>query len=170
MINLVVDDGTGLPDANSYVSLVEVRQFLLENGLDENDDDEDLSINLIRATNFIDSFESYFVGRRFTDTQRLAFPRANLCNSLHLYDSRNLKKAVCYAVDLLNQGVNLFPTKLTSDHYVKKEKLDVLEIQYHDNYFRRTQGIDMLGEFPIIANLMNGYIKSTGYVIGVSRG
>ena len=46
MINLVVDDGTGLPNANSYVSLTEVRQFLLENGLDENDDDDDLSINL----------------------------------------------------------------------------------------------------------------------------
>lgn len=169
MVTLIVEDGTGLVDANSYVSLDEMKLFIVENGLTEADD-ESLTINLIKATNFIDSFESYFVGNRLSVVQRLAFPRADVCDSLRLFDTRNLKKAICYAVDVLNNDESLFPQKLTSDDYVKKEKLDVMEIQYHDNYFKRTQGVDLLFEFPVIANLMNGYIKQTGYNVSVSRG
>ena len=112
MVNLVVEDGTGLENANSYISVADLRQFALENGIDlESEEDEQLAIYLIRSTNFIDSVEYRFVGTRLSVTQSLAFPRVKKCNRLHLYDMRNLRKAICFAVEVLAKGESLVPTK-----------------------------------------------------------
>lgn len=169
MVNLVVENGTGLDNANAYVGIDQARHFALENDMEFPEDDDELAILLIRATNFFDSFENSFVGTRLSPTQQLAFPRASDCNRLHLYDMRNLQKALMYAVEVLATGESLVPKKLEKEDYVKKEKLDVLEVQYDSDYFKSLGSVDLLSKYPMIYNYMRGYIRSMGYSVKVGR-
>lgn len=76
MATLIVEDNTGLVDANVYASVDEFRQFAKLNGMEIEDvEDEQVAIYLVRATNFIDSFENRMVGKRLNPEQALAFPR-----------------------------------------------------------------------------------------------
>ena len=170
MVNLVVEDGTGLENANSYISVADFRQFALENGIDlESEEDEQLAVYLIRSTNFIDSVEYRFVGTRLSVTQSLAFPRVKKCNRLHLYDMRNLRKAICFAVEVLVKGESLVPTKLNKEDFVKTEQLDVLKVQYSEEYFKNVSGYDVLSNYPMIANNLRGYLKQANFNPTVGR-
>lgn len=170
MVNLVVEDGTGLDNANSYVSVDDFRQFALENSIDvESEEDEQLAVYLIRSTNFIDSLEYRFVGTRLSVTQSLAFPRAKVCNRSHLYDMRSLKKAICFAVEVLVSGESLVPTKLNKDDFVKSEQLDVLKVQYSEEYFKNVSSYDILNNYPMIANNMHAYLKQANFNPTVGR-
>lgn len=79
---LVVEDETGLEDANSYSTLAEFKTYWDNRGYDySSDTDDQISIALIKATDYIENrFRTRFRGSREFDDQSLSFPR------LYLYD------------------------------------------------------------------------------------
>ena len=170
MVNLVVENGTGLETANSYVSVDEFRKYAFDNGIDvESEDDDQLAIYLIKSTNFIDSLEYRFVGTRLSAAQSLAFPRFKGCSRSHLYDLRNLKKAVCLAVEVLANGESLVPTKLEKDDFVESEQIDVLKVKYNSAYFQNAGKFDILAKHPLIGNYIRGYLKGANFNPTVGR-
>lgn len=72
---LIVEDGTGLADADSYISLTDARTFAANYGIKLPDDDTEAEITLRQGTQYVDLQEDCFAGDRLTDTQALAYPR-----------------------------------------------------------------------------------------------
>ena len=74
---LIVEDGTGLVDADSYISLVDARAWALNYGYTLPLDDTEADVKLRKGANYVDLFEGSFSGQRLVDTQSLAWPRIN---------------------------------------------------------------------------------------------
>ena len=74
---LVVEDGTGKSDANSYVSLTECNTYHIDrSNSDWTGDDPTKEAALIRATQYLDShYRSRFLGYRGSEAQALEWPR-----------------------------------------------------------------------------------------------
>jgi hypothetical protein len=77
--SLVVEDGTGLPGADSYIAVADLRTYCanLNYAIDASVEDAFLETRLRAATNWIDTAFRY-KGTKVTATQSLEFPRANL--------------------------------------------------------------------------------------------
>lgn len=111
---MVVEDGTGLTDANSYVSVVFADDYFTARGVSEwaaLGTDEKKEQFLIKATDYIDSIFEWN-GKREFDHQALRFPRVGLRD----YEGAEikgiptcLKQAVCDAA-LIANGTELFET------------------------------------------------------------
>ena len=170
MAKLIIETGNGLESANAYVSLKEVRNFSELNGISLPDGDDDLAILIVKATNYIDSLESQFVGKRLLPEQNLAFPRVlgQSCNnsSVRLADMRNLKKAVFYAIEVLALGNNLMPTMVSRDDIVTKEKIDgAIEVAYSESNMKHV----LLPQFPMIARYLADYLQPSSGQVRVGR-
>lgn len=78
-VNLIVEDGTGLSTSNSYLSLVDLKQYFDNFGYDySTSTDDELSQYLIRSTRVIDSaYIDYWIsnGTRKNEDQALMWPR-----------------------------------------------------------------------------------------------
>jgi hypothetical protein len=71
---LVLEDGTGLVNANSYTSLSAANDYLTLRGRPVVEE-----VHLIQATDYIDTrWGDQFVGEPLKDTQALAFPRTQV--------------------------------------------------------------------------------------------
>lgn len=133
---LIVEDGTGLSNANSYVSVADARTWAADRGLTLPTDDAVLSSYLIQATDFIGSYETQFKGERTVPaTQALSWPRN--CVDLFGVDLPNnvipqqLVAAQVQAAVAITAGVVLQPNMQASD-YVIREKVGPLETEYSD--------------------------------------
>ena len=145
----VAENGTGLPEANSYVSLTEANAFHTDRANAAwVGDDTVKQAALIRATDYI---EQVYGGRwkcgRLNDAQALEWPRTG-------FDGlpRQLKQAVCMLAAETIGGEELNPTQ---GRAVKREKVDVLETEYMDNAAPRAQR-------PAI----DGMLMATGWLTG----
>lgn len=72
-----VEDGTGLPDANSYAAVAYADEYFLERGITAWTGNNTAKEGwLIQATDYIEQvFGARFIGERMTDTQALSWPR-----------------------------------------------------------------------------------------------
>lgn len=74
---LVIEDGTNVAGANSFVTVVELRAFAEPRGITVPAADVDAEVLLIKATDYLNSIEAQFQGRRYyySNGQPLCFPR-----------------------------------------------------------------------------------------------
>lgn len=129
-MNFVVEDGTGLPNANSYCEVDFFRDYWSDRGVDyTGKTDEELQGLLVQATQYIDRSYRY-IGRKLTKDQSLQFPR------IYFYDGtfyKNLpieiKLATCEAVKVIIDGGELFSN--VSDLVTEKsEAVGVIKTTY----------------------------------------
>lgn len=95
-IDLIVEDGTGLADANSYVSLDDAGAYFaarLNTSWAAKTDDERASA-LIQATQYLDARYT-FRGAPVADGQALAWPRYNRGLPGYDWPVKRLKDACC---------------------------------------------------------------------------
>ena len=111
---MTVEDGTGLSDSNSYVSVAFADDYFTSRGVSEWTALETTAKEsaLIRATDFVDNcFE--WKGQKGTYEQALQFPRKNLTDKsgYSVVDIPTvLKQAVCEASLISSKGTELFMT------------------------------------------------------------
>lgn len=153
-IILVVEDGTGLPDANTYATISESRTYALNRGVILSQDDDVIASQLIKAADYINSLECEFKSLRLTDTQALAFPRVDIGVPV------SVKNAQMQAVIEQANGFDLMPT-VTAFDYVIKEKVGDLETTYADPI---QSGITP--SFPAIEALLFSLFKRNCYTGG----
>ena len=79
----VLEDETGLDDANAYISVDEFQAYWSDRGFKHNTfSDKQIETAIVKATDFIESrFRTKFLGRREFDGQALSFPRLGLFDS-----------------------------------------------------------------------------------------
>lgn len=122
---MVVEDNTGLTDANAYVTIAYTDDYLTSHG---NSAFSSLTqtqkeVAIVKATDYIDNVFDWY-GKKKKQTQGLNFPRVDL------YDKdgyeitgvpKVLKDAVCEAVAIIIKDTEMFKTEsengaVTSEH------------------------------------------------------
>ena len=166
-ITLVVEDGTGRSDANSYCDLDFALEYCVMKGysnwltLSENEQ----KVFIIRGTEFVDNFFTW-KGIRHTQSQSMAFPRDEIYD-----DDRypvngipdRLKKA-CIEAAFLNASSGsdtLFVTK-DENGKVKKQKVDSLEVEYFSTQQNNEKAstVDYTSIYDILNKLLKGLYKT----------
>lgn len=121
---MIVEDGTGLNNSNSYVSIAFADDYFSARNDDwQGKQDAEKERALVLATDFVDNM---FVwrGRKKTQEQALAFPRVEIMD-IDRYEVNGipvkLKQAVCDAAMETFDGGTLFETAeaagaVTSEH------------------------------------------------------
>ena len=107
-IEFIVENGTGLTSATSYVSIAEYKQYYENRGIDYTATaDATIQAKLNVATEYIDNNYT-FIGRISNDDQSLSFPRVGLSKNGDAIDSdvipQDVKDAVCYIADKVKNG------------------------------------------------------------------
>ena len=130
---MIVEDGTGLPNADSYVSVEFADNYFSARGVTAwaSLTQAKKEQALIRGTDFIDTIYQWY-GQKATNIQSLRFPRVNLRD----YEGQEvvgipncLKQAVCDASMLSANGTELFQTKNENGDVVS-ETITTLSFTY----------------------------------------
>ena len=149
-IQFIVENGTGLTNATSYVSVAEYKQYYENRGIDYSATAEaDIQVKLNVATEYIDNNYN-FIGKIANDDQALSFPRVGLSKNGYAIDSdvipQDLKDAVCYIADKVKNG-NIEQV----DDGVKSESFGPVSKTYSETGQRK---------FPILNKYLKPYIMA----------
>lgn len=159
-MTLVIEDGTGLANAQSYVSAADARIYANLRGITLPADDATLEPFLIQACDYLEAQRNRYQGVKATATQALQFPRIALnnynqlgyendyyygCNDYQCgpigitidgcsvginYIPPMLISAQIQLAISVSQGVDLQPNRTGS--FVKSEKVGVIEVVYSE--------------------------------------
>ena len=162
-VSLIVEDGTCVPSANSYVSLDYADAYMRNTGHSDwfSKTENERKSYLINATKYIDRTYSK-IGwkgiKKYHRNQSLCFPR------VELYDKDGyevggipdeLKQAVCEA-GFLSTSTSLFTTKDAAGS-VKRQKVDVLEVEYYSDSESSSESVS---RFSILDSLLSDFYKT----------
>lgn len=162
-INIVVEDGTGKDDANSYVSVSEFISYAAQQGVDL-DESDSTSVLLIKAMKFLETKK--FKGKRTTLTQALNWPRKDAyiyCEDPEVVFANdviptNIKKAEMELALLVENGVDLMPTTTALDLIVS-EKIGPITTEYANP---GEYGLSYAPQLPLIDSLLSCMIYTGG--------
>lgn len=172
-IELIVENGIGIENANSYVDLDFALEYCTMKGYSnwKNLSEDEQKIFLIRGTDFVDNFFIWKGFKRFK-TQSLSFPREELYDlDGYKVDSIpiNLKKA-CIEASWLNaeSGADtLFSTKDENGN-IKRQKVDSLEVEYFSKSESSSDSKynepDYTSIYDILNKLLKGLYKTSDSV------
>ena len=156
---LIVSDGTGLVDADSYISLADARAYAVKYGYSLPDDDTQAEIALRKGAVYVGLFEGSFSGSRLEDTQSLSFPRADCykCisgNQTYITSDSiplEIQHAQVIAANYYGQGVDV---RANNDGLAiqSEEVVGAVKVSYFDNgktggSTEITEAEDMLSNF-----------------------
>ena len=132
MATIIVEDGSIVANANSYVTTAEFTQYCADRNITISGTYGDESELLILAMDYFE--QQPFRGIKFIETQPLQFPRSDLFIDGYLSNSSQIPELVKVAQITIAISIMVGNDPLsTVDRAVKKEKVDVLEIEYMDN-------------------------------------
>jgi len=162
---LIVEDGSCVPSANCYVSLEYADEYMRNTG---RTDWLDKTVNerksfLINATRYIDRTYSQLGWKgkkKYHRHQTLCFPRVELFDKDGdevLGIPEELKQAVCEAGYISTSVTSLFDVK-DSAGTVKKQKVDVLEVEYYSA--ADSASGTYISRFTVLDNLLAGFYKT----------
>lgn len=165
-VTLIVEDGSGLPNANSYCDLDYALEYCTMKGYTswQSLSETEQKVFIIRGTEFIDNFYNWR-GRKGKGSQALSFPRFYLYDDDHYLINgipEKLKKA-CLEAAFLNSSTDastLFSTK-DENGAIKRQKVDSLEVEYFNNQQNETNlnAVDYTTIYDILNKLLKGLYK-----------
>lgn len=120
-MSLIIEDGTGKIDSESYIDLDYLTVYATKRGLDIAGIDE---TNIIKAQDYFESAYQ-FKGTKLKETQALAFPR--YINNEVVYPVR-VKNAVC-ELTIKSKSAELLAD---SERLTTSEKVGEIEVHYSE--------------------------------------
>lgn len=159
-VNLIVEDGSGISDSNSYCDLDFALEYCVNHGytswVDMTEDEQ--KVYLIKGTSFVDNFYEW-KGYKRTSVQSLEFPRNGLIDNNRteiLGIPNNLKKAVIEAafINLSSEVDNLFVSR-DENGAIKRQKVDELEVEY----FGESEVTETEAEYKTTYQVLNKLLK-----------
>ena len=129
MATIIVEDGTGKANSNSYISEADFATWLTDRGLTLTGDAGE---QLIKANDFLETL--IYIGNKYSEAQALQWPRYNVYIDGYYVEystiPKDLKTAQMQFAVSIDAGVDPLAT---IERAVKKEKLDVMEVEYMDS-------------------------------------
>jgi hypothetical protein len=159
-VTLIVEDGSGISDSNSYCDLDFALEYCVNHGytswIDMTEDEQ--KVYLIKGTSFVDNFYEW-KGYKRTSVQSLEFPRNGLIDNNRteiLGIPNNLKKAVIEAafINLSSEVDNLFVSR-DENGAIKRQKVDELEVEY----FGESEVTETEAEYKTTYQVLNKLLK-----------
>lgn len=154
-MTLVVENGTGLSNANSYASVATANAYATLRGLtDWTGTDAVKEAALIRATDYLEAtYRNDWQGSRVSATQALSWPRVNVMVDGFVVGDDVVPTAVVNAC--IELAIRALTENLLDDQTqrVKREKVDVIEIEYAD-------GSDPAKRYPMVSRTLAPYLFS----------
>jgi len=140
-MTIVVEDGSVVSGANSYVSEAELSAFATARGITLSGDEEEL---LIQAMDYIESLS--YIGSKQTRDQSLQWPRVNVLIDGYYINSdvipAELKNGLMQTALSIDAGIS---PQQTLGRAVKRKKVDGLEIEYMDAAVTNTIDVKIKG-------------------------
>jgi hypothetical protein len=134
---LVVEDGSVVSGANSYITLADYRAWANARGISASDSDAVLERYVLRAMDYFEQL--VFIGNKANENQLLQWPRTEALIDGYYADATEIpaqvKKAVYEAVKVESDGYSELNNQ---DRRTIREKIGDIEIQYADNSENRT--------------------------------
>jgi hypothetical protein len=155
---LIVEDGTGLSNSNSYLSVADADTYhttLLNSAWTGSNSVKEAALR--KATNYLD--ESFaWVGTIKSLSQALNWPRTNAHDSQGRDVSNSVPVKIKNAVAelaLLSLTEDLSPT-ISNSNYIKREKVGEIEVEYQS-------GAPISNQYPKISKLLSDlYVYRNG--------
>jgi hypothetical protein len=148
----IVEDGTAVDKANSYVTVQEFRDYWSDRGVEfTTKTDEEIESSLVIATQYID-INFRYIGRKSTNNQKLQWPRTYAYNPEgYVYSGipDEIISATCEAGNFALIGENLFAT---AEKGVTSKTENVGPVQTTYQYRSQQTGI-------VIYQSVNMYLK-----------
>jgi hypothetical protein len=160
---LVIEDGTNVENATSYITVAEAQAFASARGVTLSVTSATVEVQIIKAMDWFEAKRAQFVGTKANTDQALQWPRSYVYidNILQADDDipNEVKNTLCQLVIEIHNGIDLSPT--TTGNFVKREKVDVIEVEYSESL--NTTGMPTLSKVnSLIAPLLkNGFGIST---------
>ena len=146
---MVVEDGTGLSNADSFVSVAYADTYFSTRNVTTWASLTNKEALLIKATDYIEAvYSESWKGVTLNDTQSLSFPR--IIDDATVYPDR-LLKAVCELALKANDGDLLVDV----EQRTVEEKVDVITVKYAEYSDQKTQ-------YSMVYGLISPYLLSTG--------
>ena len=128
---LIIEDGSQVVNANSYVTDAEYTAYATLKGLTVGANAIKREVELLRAMDYLQGFETSMQGTRASSTQGVSFPRYNVVLYSYLLASdfipKELKNSQFEAAAYAHTGT-LTPNEAIKN--VSKERLGDLEVNY----------------------------------------
>ena len=133
-MTIIVENGSVVAGANSYIDDAYLLAFALMMGITLPATEAERNPLVFKAMDKVESFRKRFKGYKTTSTQLTQWPRQDVYIDDMIFESNliptELKKSQAqYAIDAIDKA--LFESNDGTN--VKKEKLDVLEVEYFEN-------------------------------------
>ena len=126
---IVVENGTVVSGANSYVTEAELATYAADRGVTISGT---ASVLLIQAMDYLESLN--YIGIKYSEDQPLQWPRDEVYIDGYYIERttipnelKNGQLAAALAIDAGNNPLS------TVDRATKREKVDVIEVEYMDN-------------------------------------
>lgn len=166
---LIIEDGTVVANANSYVTLVEYRAFALARGVVVPAVDADAEVQLIEAMDYLEAQRSKYQGHKTDDAQALQWPRTGVTIDCYIIVSSDaipneLKQAQMRLAMEVNAGNILMPT--SDGRVVKREKVDVIEREFMTGGDNGNSGLPS-PSFPAVDALLAPLFAACGGGFGL---
>ena len=131
-MTLIVEDGTGISDAESYASVVEFKAYCDKRAMDYSLlADSAIEVLLIKATDYmVNVYRNRWQGRRTNEIQALDFPRYDVVVDGYSVLSNivpPLVKNACIELAFKSNTTELLPD---IERATIREKVDVIEVEY----------------------------------------
>lgn len=129
MATIIVEDGSIVANANSYISEAYLTTYASDRGITLTQDTDSL---IIQAMDYIESLN--FIGYKLTEDQPLQWPRGSAVIDGYAVDTDEIPKELqqglaetCIAIDQGNGPLDAV------ERSTKKEKVGEIEVEYMDN-------------------------------------
>lgn len=160
---IIVEDGSIVADANSYVTVAELESFADLRGVTLPTLEADKEVLLINGTDYTENFFDRFQGDTVDQDQSLQFPRTGVTVNGFSVGSDSIPQTLKNAQ--MQAAIELISTSLTinTGQNIKREKVDVIEVTYQD-------GVGALYQptFPSIERYLNPLLLNSGNALLVS--
>jgi hypothetical protein len=163
---LVIEDGTIVTGANSYIDIDGAKEYASSRGVDLGTDDALTEQRLLNAMDYLES-QNFKGSRTDPDNQALAWPRIGVIADGRTYGSnaipQQLKSAQAQlAIEQFN-GVKIFSSTTASAgsdaQVVKREKIDVIETEYMTATDLGTASVLAVADMPTVTALLRGLLR-----------
>lgn len=166
-ITIIVEDGSGVVGANSYVSAATATAFANDRGVTLPTDADALAAMLVRATDYLETFSLKFIGYKTDSAQALSWPRTDAYLNGALVCGANeipalLINAQLQLVLALNGGYDPLAILEASD-YVTEKTIGPITTKYADPLSVGI-GPKMLAVEASLEPLLNGFSSSTMFL------
>lgn len=134
-IAIIVEDGSGVTNANSYSTVTNAREYAASRGVVLPSDNDEVAAMLIRSADYLEAQACRYQGRRATSAQSLEWPRVGVilhCDEVPSFViPKSLIAAQIQLAIAINDGFDLQPNVSPQD-YVVREKVGPIDTEYAD--------------------------------------